>query len=120
MKTLKCLFGGTILRFSIALLLNRLNIYKTLSRWSIYLKFGSMCGSLSLLYNISRYILRKIIPHMPTDIQIWTSSLISSLALLLCDKSDLNLLKIAIYPRALEAMYNILVEKGILKPMKHG
>jgi hypothetical protein len=33
---------------------------------------------------------------------------------------DMNIIKIFIYPRALEAIYNLLVEKKYLTPIKYG
>ena len=52
---------------------------------------------------------------------MFIASLISSLALLRASPKDLNILKVFIYPRAAEALYNLLVERGIIKPVaKHG
>ncbi|CDW88724.1 UNKNOWN [Stylonychia lemnae] len=44
----------------------------------------------------------------------------SSLGLFIADQKDLNLLKVFILPRAIEAVYNLLVEKKIITPIKYG
>mmetsp|Transcript_37746 Transcript_37746/g.36200 ORF Transcript_37746/g.36200 Transcript_37746/m.36200 type:complete len:114 (-) Transcript_37746:34-375(-) len=46
--------------------------------------------------------------------------MLSSTALLLAKSNDLNLIKVLIYPRALEAIYNVMKEKGFVKPIKYG
>ena len=46
--------------------------------------------------------------------------MISALALFIADARDRKLLQIAIYPRAFEAIYSLLKERGIVKPIKHG
>ena len=44
----------------------------------------------------------------------------SSLGLLLAQRSDIEILKVLIFPRAFESLYALLVERGIIKPIKHG
>ena len=54
------------------------------------------------------------------DAHVFIGGVISSLALFLANRRDLEILKVLIYPRAFEAIYALLVEKGIIKPIKHG
>lgn len=51
---------------------------------------------------------------------MFIAALFSALGLLIHKREDLNLMKVIIYPRALEALYNLLVEKNVVKPVKHG
>ena len=44
----------------------------------------------------------------------------SSIALFLADQKDMNLLKLLILPRALESIYCLLEERGVVKPIPHG
>ena len=44
----------------------------------------------------------------------------SSFALFLASRRDLEVMKVLIFPRACEAFYTLLVEKRIIKPIKHG
>mmetsp|Transcript_48254 Transcript_48254/g.35436 ORF Transcript_48254/g.35436 Transcript_48254/m.35436 type:complete len:120 (+) Transcript_48254:408-767(+) len=46
--------------------------------------------------------------------------MLSSTALLMAQPSELNLLKVLLYPRALEVIYNWLKEKGYVKPIRFG
>ena len=48
------------------------------------------------------------------------SSLIASLTLFIAREKDITLIKIMLYPRAVDAIYHLLIEKGIVKPIKHG
>ena len=38
----------------------------------------------------------------------------------LAQKRDIEVLKVLILPRAFEAVYSLLVEKGYIRPFKHG
>ena len=44
----------------------------------------------------------------------------SSFALFLLERRDLEILKVLIFPRAVEALYTLAVEKGYIKPIKYG
>lgn len=44
----------------------------------------------------------------------------SSLSLFLANRRDVEIMKVMIFPRAFEALYTLLVEKGLIKPFKHG
>ena len=44
----------------------------------------------------------------------------AALGLLFGDRSDVNLIKIALYPRALEAAYSLAKEKELIKPIPKG
>ena len=98
-----------------------------------------MSAFFSFLYKFTRYLLKKlqnlkkfplisgifgvdgnVTTGMSEDQEVFVAALLSSLALFLADKKDLHLLKLLIYPRALEALYALLVEKGIVKPIRYG
>jgi hypothetical protein len=54
------------------------------------------------------------------DQEVFAAAFMSSLSLLLAKSGDLNLLKVVIYPRVIEAIYNILKNNGIIRPIKYG
>ena len=51
---------------------------------------------------------------------MFLAAVFSSFALFHANANDLNLIKVIIYPRAIEAVYNLLKSKGIIKPIKYG
>lgn len=46
--------------------------------------------------------------------------MVSSLALLLADSREKNIMKLVWYPRAIECLYETLCAKGYMKKIKHG
>ena len=83
-------------------------------------RFGIVCGLFSFLYKACRCLIKKMQIPMTLDLEVFCASLLSSTSLLLAKQSDLNLIKVLIYPRALEAIFNILKEKGYIRPIKYG
>ena len=102
------------------MLTNRFKLAKVMSKPYLFLKFGLMCALFSFAYNFTRWIARKLNLLLSKDLEVFIASLLSAFTLFIADKSDLGLLKIAIYPRAIEACYSLLLERGIVKPIKHG
>ena len=93
---------------------------KALAQYKLVVRFGIVCAAFSFLYKATRCFIQKFKIPLTLDQTVFISSLMSSLGLLLAKESDLNLIKVLIYPRALEAIYNILKAKGIIKPIKYG
>lgn len=57
---------------------------------------------------------------MSLDLEVLIASMVSSFALHLLHQKDMNLIKILVYPRAIEAVYSLLKEKGYVKPIPYG
>lgn len=57
---------------------------------------------------------------MSRDLQIFIAAGISSLSLYFASSKDMNLLKLVLFPRAIESIYCLMKEKGWIKPIKHG
>lgn len=79
-----------------------------------------MSGSFSFFYKFTRYLMERMQVKMGRDLQVFVASMAASLALFLADAKDMNLLKLLIFPRALESIWALLEEKGIVKPIPHG
>lgn len=105
---LKCLLGGVLIKIVIGLLGNRLDLNKVLKNHKNIQKFGLMCCLFSFLYNITRFIIRKYRINISQDREVFLASIISSLSLFIADPRDRNLMKVALYPRAIEAVLSLL------------
>ena len=44
------------------------------------------------------------------DIEVFISAIVSSLTLLMHKRKDLNIMKVVLYPRAIESLYTLLKE----------
>ena len=114
------------MRFSFSLLAGKFRIMQVLSwgkKGSLkgILKFALMSGMFSFLYKFSRYLFDKFeVLEGKKDTRVFISALMSSLALFLLERRDLEILKVLIYPRFVEALYNLAVERGYIKPIPYG
>lgn len=99
---------------------NKLNLVKVLKNFPQFTRFGLMCGLFSFLFKFTRYLIRKFKISISLDKEVFIAAAMSSLSLFLADARDQNLLKVFVLPRAAEAFYSILVEKGIISPIKYG
>ena len=68
-------------------------------------KFGIVVGLFSGLYKLARCLLNKYMPNMKTEYKTYLSGMISSLALLFANTGEKNILKMLVYPRALECIF---------------
>ena len=85
------------------------------------LRFAMMSGLFSLNFTFTRYLLEKANLWIGNkDAHVLAGALASSLALFLAERRDLEIMKVLILPRAFEAFYTLLVERGIITPIKHG
>lgn len=69
---------------------------------------------------MTRYLINFFKLELNKDLEVFLASMASSVALFLADPKDMNLLKLLILPRALESIYCLLEEKGLVKPLPHG
>ncbi|CDW75935.1 UNKNOWN [Stylonychia lemnae] len=120
LKAFQSFYKSALLKIGLSLLSNKLNVMKVSKQYKNILKFGIMAAAFSFLYNFSRFLMRKLQIDIKEDYQVFISSLISGFALFLAESRDRKLLQIAIYPRAIEALYSLLKEQGVIKPIKHG
>ena len=126
MKALKCFGVGFLIRFAFSMIGSRFQITKVLSTGKggsleLILRFALMSGLFSLNFTLSRYLLEKFdILKANLDAHVFLGALASSLALFLANRRDLEILKVLILPRAFEALYTLLVERGVITPVKHG
>ena len=51
---------------------------------------------------------------------MFISAMMSSFAISMGEPGDINLVKTFLYPRALEAVFSLLVEYKIISPFKYG
>ena len=79
-----------------------------------------MTAGLSFFFKITRYLIQKYEIKMSLDMEVFISSMIASLALYLMDPKDQNIIYLLLYPRACEAVYSILKERGYITPIKGG
>jgi hypothetical protein len=126
LKALRCFGYGFLLRFAFSMLAGKFRITRVLS-WGKggslkgILRFALMAGLFSFAFKFSRYLLDKLdILKGDTDNQVFIGALFSSLTLFLLERRDLEILKVLIFPRAVEAIYALLVEKGYIKPIPYG
>ena len=82
--------------------------------------FGVVVGLFSGLYKLARCLLNRFYPNLKTEYKTYISGMISSLALLLANPGEQSILKMLIYPRALECLFQLLCEKGYLVKFRHG
>lgn len=83
-------------------------------------KFGIVVGLFSGLYKLTKCLLNKYFPDLDLIYKTYLSGMVCSLALLLANPSEQAILKMLIYPRALECLFQLLCEKGYIKKFKHG
>eukprot|EP00347_Sterkiella_histriomuscorum_P017533 403348975 len=119
-KFLKCFGVGAGLKFAVNFVSNKMNIAKTLKTSNAILRFGLMCGLFSFFFKFTRYLIRKLKINISQDQEVLAAAMMSSLALFMADHRDQNLVKVFLLPRAIEAVYNLLVEKGIIQPIRFG
>ena len=124
-KVLRVAGYGFLIRLCFSLIGARLNVLKILT-WKNgilkgILKFALMCGLFSFNYKFTHFILEKsdVLKHSK-DRRVFVAALMSSTALFLAQRGDYELLKVLIVPRAFEAIYALLVERGVITPIKHG
>ena len=85
------------------------------------LKFALMSGMFSFLYKFTRYLFDRFeVMEGKHDTRVFISALISSFALFLLERRDIEILKVLIYPRFVDALYNLAVERGYIKPIPYG
>ena len=116
----KSFISGLGVKLLVKTLVSRFRLSKVFKNLSDVWRFSLMCGLFSALYKFTRCILRYLKIKIDKDLEVFLASAISSISLLIATRSDLNLLKIFIYPRAIEALYNLSIEKGLIRPIKHG
>ena len=112
----KSFLASIVFKFALLLLRNKFKISFVLNNHKEdILRFGVVCGLFSISYRIVRLILKKLGFQLGKDLEIFIACLISGSTLLLHNRNDINLIKTITYPRAFEALYNILIEKNIIK-----
>ncbi|CDW86741.1 UNKNOWN [Stylonychia lemnae] len=119
-KAIKSFFYGAVAKLIYVIIQKKLNLISVLKNFKPILRFGLMVFSLSFLYKITRLVIKKAGIKISRDLEVFISASISSLSLFLADSKDMNLLKVMIFPRAIEALYALLKERGIIKPIKNG
>eukprot|EP00347_Sterkiella_histriomuscorum_P013467 403364603 len=119
-KSFKIFGQGLIVKLLFTLVSSRLNIRAILNKPQPILRFGVMCFSLTFVYKLLRFLMQRLKLNLSRDSQVFLAAALSSLSLLIAHPNDLNLLKILIFPRAIEALYYLLVERGILRPIPNG
>ena len=77
-----------------------------------------MCGLFSFLYKFTRLLLNKV--EMKANLKVFISAMMSSFAIFLGEPGDVNLVKTFLYPRAIEGLFNLLVDYRIISPIKYG
>ena len=80
-------------------------------------RFGLAIGLLSSLFKMTKCLLnfRKNGFKISDETSSFIAGCVSVLALMLVNEKELSLLKIIIYPRAIEFIVNELLARGIIK-----
>ena len=79
-----------------------------------------MSGGLSFLFKFSRYLIQKYEIKMSLDMEVFVSAMLASLALYLMDPKDQSIVYLLLYPRACEAVYSLLKERGYMRAVPGG
>ncbi len=119
-KWLKKVYVGACVKMIKLLLFSKMNFRKLYKQRISIAKFGIMCGTIFLLFQTTRMLIRKLEIDITRESEVFISAMVSSLALFAADKGDIGIIKAIIYPRAAEAIYSLLKEKGLARPVKHG
>ena len=119
-KALRTMSFGFIIKLLFTLVSSKLNPKSILKHPKPILRFGFMCFSLTFIYKSLRLIMDRLKIEWSRDLQIFIAAGISSLSLYLASSKDMNLLKLLLFPRAIESIYCLLKERGYIKPIKHG
>ena len=91
-----------------------------LQQYQKIIRFGLMSGGLSFLFKFCRYLIQKYEIKVSLDMEVFISAMIASLALYLMDPKDQSIIYLLLYPRACEAVYSLLKERGYVFPIKGG
>ncbi len=59
LKFLKSFRNGVLLKIAFSMLANRLNMRKVISNSKSFFKFGLMCGTFSLVFQLTRLVIKK-------------------------------------------------------------
>ena len=113
---------GCIIKAVLRILTER-NIMKILKSFSSIPKFGLVAGLFSLFFNVTRYVLRKVMGKdnkMGEQYEGFICGLVGSLALFFANSGEMSLVKLVVYPRAIECLFELMVERGILRKFKYG
>ncbi|CDW83573.1 UNKNOWN [Stylonychia lemnae] len=110
---------GTALKLVLRIITER-SIQSLMKQYSDIPKFGVVVGLFSSLYKLTRCLLNKYFPDMNVALKTYISGMVSSLALLIASPGEQSILKLLIYPRAFECLFQLMCEKGYIKKFKHG
>ncbi len=84
-------------------------------------KFGFVIGLLSALFKLCKCIFnRPLFANIDQRVKVFISGMIASLALRLATSSEVTMVKLLLYPRVIECIFQYLCEKGLIKKFKHG
>ena len=117
-KSMKCFVSGVIIKSLLTLIGSKFNIGIVLAQpWGLC-RFGLFCGLFSFIFKVARRILA---PHkFSKDIELFLAAALSSVSIYVLPPKDMTLLKVLLYPRAIEGLYSLLKEKGLVKPLPYG
>eukprot|EP00347_Sterkiella_histriomuscorum_P006292 403353327 len=110
---------GAALKLVLRIITER-SIQSLLKQYSDIPKFGIVVGLFSALYKATRCLLNKYMPKLDRSLKLYIAGMVSSLAILIASPGEQSILKLLIYPRAFECLYQLLCEKGYLIKFKHG
>lgn len=76
---------------------------------------------LSLLFKATKCLLnRPLFDKIHNSIKIFIAGMIASLAIKFATLQEVTMIKLMLYPRVIECIFQYLCEKGIIKKFKHG
>ena len=114
-------FGwGALVKAILVLLQSNFRIAKVLKQYQAIIRFGLTSGGFSFLFKFTRYLIQKFELKLTLDLEVLISAMVSSLALYVMDPKDMKIVNLLVYPRACEAVYSILKERGYVQPLEWG
>ena len=103
-----------LFRFMINLLLNRLNIQKSLGNLRPTMEATIGCGSFNIIYHLARHFFAKMRMArkskstsfwLSQDMEMFTACSLASFGLLLAPENDLRIFKVMIFSRAVSSIF---------------
>ena len=83
-------------------------------------KFGVIIGLFSGLFKLTKCLLNRYCQDMHPRLKSFIAGIVCSFSLQLATQGEQSVLKLLLYPRVIESIFQFLCEKGIITKFKHG
>ena len=111
-----------MLRLVISLLVNKLNIVKTIKNWKGIFRFTAACSLFTMIYHLCRRVMRQYKSKnfkICRDLEVTIACGLASLGLHVATPGDMGIFKIILFSRAIGALVKIVGnETGMYRPVE--